>query len=578
MCGLLGRLSYAAPLPANGLGAALATLAHRGPDGQGFWRSACGRIELGHTLLSTVVEAGADQPITDAHGNTVVANAEFYGHETIRGWLTARGEALASRSDCAILAPLYRSFGAEMFSALRGEFAFVLWDPARQRLWAARDRFGIKPLYYAEIGNVFYVASEVKTLFALGVPARWDREALAIYQAAHLPAGRTLFAGVHSVPPGHYLEVTAEGIILHRYWAYPTAAETLADPVSTVREGLIEAIDLRRRSHVAVGTYLSGGLDSTSIVGIQRVLSDQRITALTVTFPGSELDETPTARASAAAIGGVELIEVRACEEALAVCFESAVLGSEAPCSNAHGAAKYMLSARAKAEGLTVVLTGEGADEIFWGYPHLTQAWVGSVPHWLADDDGDTALWRELYQPELAEFARSQSASRILRDNLAALEQGPTEGVAGSAWLWTRTVLPNYLLRTLGDGVEMANGIEGRQPFLDHHLAEAVIPLGEQWKLRGGHPKALLRMAVQSFVPPEVVRGSKRPFLSPPAKGALRGRLLALAAAHAGEIPAFDADAVMRIVKKLSTAGQDMDPMLFELAALGVLQKHFACS
>jgi len=547
---------------------------HRGPDGAGLWRSDCGRVELGHRLLSTVASSGTAQPIVDAEGIVVSANAELYGHDAIRTRLVGLGETPVGASDCAIIGPLHRRLGWGLFPQLRGEFAFLLWDPRAERLLAARDRFGIKPLYHAEHDGVLLFASEIKGLFALGLPPRWDREALAMYQAAHLPPGRTLFEGVHSVPPGHVLECTAAGTRLKRYWSWPRAADTDEDPTPRLRDLLFEAVELRLRSHAQRGFYLSGGLDSTSLLGISRALGHQDQTALTVSFPGSPLDEAAVARRTAAALGRVELLEVRCDAASLAGDFVPSVLASEAPCSNAHGAAKHRLSARARSAGLKVVLTGEGADELFWGYPHLHAPWEGAAPPWMSAD-ADTATWRGLYafEPSL----RPEQAGPTLRRALQELEDGPADGPAASTWLWSRTVLPNYLLRTLGDGVEMAHGVEGRQPFLDHHLAEQVIPLATRWRSGRAQNKMMLRRMVAGFVPPEVLRTPKRPFLSPPVAGPLRRLLLDLVTETAPGISAFDADAVQRLLPSLEAGGVEGDPLLFELASLAVLQRAFDC-
>src|SRR5262249_33216544 len=271
MCGIAAFFSTKAPSPTHILQKAVATLHHRGPDHQGQWISADQRVGLGHARLSIIDLKGGDQPIASENGRLRIGvNGEFYDFERIRCELEGKGHRFGTRSDSEIALHLYEDFGVHCLPHLRGEFAFVIWDTPNQTLFAARDRFGIKPLFYAFHQDTLFLASEVKALFAAGLPARWDQESFYHHATGPSLCDRTLFEGVHQVPPGYYLLATRNSLRLLRYWDfdYPTSAELASRNhsdefyIEQFREVLDEAVRLRMRADVPVGCYLSGGLDS----------------------------------------------------------------------------------------------------------------------------------------------------------------------------------------------------------------------------------------------------------------------------------------------------------------------------
>src|SRR5260370_12115247 len=219
MCGIVAIFSRNAPISVEAVERATKSLYHRGPDGQRHWSSPDCRVALGHARLSIIDLTTGDQPIANEDERLrIIVNGEFYGYESIQKELEQRGHKLRTRSDSEIALHLYEELAADCLRQLRGEFALVIWDGVNRRIFAARDRFGIKPLFYALHEGTLYLASEVKALFAAGVPARWDGEI--VYDSGDFGAnqGRTLFNGVFQVPPGHYLVATDEHIQLSRYW------------------------------------------------------------------------------------------------------------------------------------------------------------------------------------------------------------------------------------------------------------------------------------------------------------------------------------------------------------------------
>jgi asparagine synthase (glutamine-hydrolysing) len=218
MCGVVAIFSQTGRVSPDALNRAVQTLHHRGPDGQRTWVAPNGQVALGHARLSIIDLVTGDQPIANEDSSAwIVVNGEFYGYEATQRELEAGGHRLRTRSDSEIALHLYEDLGTQFVHRLRGEYAFVLWDERARKLFAVRDRFGVKPLFYAMHDGTLYIASEIKALFAAGVPARWDAEAL-YFSVGLTPPGRTLFEGVHALPPGHYLTADSNGIAVTQYW------------------------------------------------------------------------------------------------------------------------------------------------------------------------------------------------------------------------------------------------------------------------------------------------------------------------------------------------------------------------
>ena len=446
----------------------------------------------------------------------------------------------------------------------------MLWDETRQELFAARDRFGIKPLFFAWHRGALYLASEVKALFAAGVPARWSREGLFDAAVMGMPPTGTLFDGVSQVPPGHYLLAGPSGMQLCRYWdfSYPeaeslTPVRSDADWADELHATLDEAVRLRLRADVPVGCYLSGGLDSCSVIGLAARHLSTPIRAFTLAFEDGAYDEAPIAREMAAR-ANAEFYPIPIRQADLAEHFADAAWNAEALFINAHGVAKYVLSRAVRDAGYKVVLTGEGSDEILAGYPHFRRDMLlydnagqdpeavrtslaeleqsNAVSRGLLLPDGDSApldavrnalgfvpSWMEAAGGRLYKMQALWSADAVAQlDGRAAfgemLDGLPIrDRLAGRApvnqalYLWAKTVLPNYILTVLGDRMEMAHSVEGRVPFLDHEVVELISRMPVHLKIRGMTEKFVLREAARPVLTDTVYRRQKHPFLSPPA-------------------------------------------------------------
>jgi asparagine synthase (glutamine-hydrolysing) len=583
MCGIVAMYAMQDRIREDALERATRRLIHRGPDGQRTWVSADGLVGLGHARLSIIDLDTGDQPIAGEDERLqIVVNGEFYDHERIQRDLSRRGHRLRTRSDSEIALHLYEDHGTDCLRHLRGEFAFALWDGRERQLFAARDRFGIKPLYYAQRDGVLYLASEAKALFAAGIPARWDRSAF--FQALHHyapPMNRSLFEGVCQVPAGHYLTASGDRFQVVRYWDfdYPRAEEHRAtggdaEYADRFREALDEAVRLRLRADVPVGCYLSGGLDSCAVLGLAASHHAGPIRAFTLTFDRPDYDEGPIAREMAER-AGAEFHPIPVSQSDLADHFLDAAVHVETLAINAHGVAKYLLSRAVRDAGYKVVLTGEGSDEILAGYPHFrrdmllhdaegqdravverlleelrasnpvsrglllpdgeataldgARAALGFAPSWLEANATIAHKLRGLFSADFAAEVAGRDASRELIDGLDWHgELAGRSPLNQSLYLWSKVVLPNYVLTFLGDRMEMAHSVEGRVPFLDHRVVELCRDLPISQKIRGMVEKHVLREAARPVLTATVYGRHKHPFVAPPAALEREGRLYEL--------------------------------------------------
>lgn len=603
MCGITAVLSSGAPVSADAVRAGIAALDHRGPDGRGHWLSPDRSIALGHARLSIIDLQTGDQPIANEDESLwIVANGEFYDFERIRRTLEARGHRFRTRSDSEIALHLYEDLGPECVHELRGEFAFVIWDGRNQRLFAARDRFGVKPLFYAHWRSALYLASEVKALFAMGVPAAWSTES--VYAGGFMvPGERTLFRHVQNLPPGHFLRASRESARVHQYWDidYPADANgktgsgsngrSEAEWVEGFRQVLEDAVKTRLRADVPVGCYVSGGIDSCAVLGLAALHHSGPIRSYTLTFESPQYDESPIAREMALR-AGADYHPVPVTQGDLATHFRDAVLHAELPCLNAHSVAKYMLSRAVRDSGYKVVLTGEGSDEILAGYPHfrrdmllyhtagqspaevdrllkelessnqvsrgilmpegeadsgvICKQVLGFVPSWV---DTQTGLARRVRDLMRDDFLAGQNGVDVMGGVLASVDVRARllgrNAVHVALYLWAKTALPHYILTNLGDRMEMAHSVEGRVAFMDHHVAEYLHQVPVALKIRGMTEKYILREAVKDVITDTAYARQKHPFLSPPATLHPEERLHALLqdtlrGAGAGAVPFLD--------------------------------------
>lgn len=641
MCGIVGGLTRR-PIDPIRLDHALATLRHRGPDGTGSWIAPDGCAFLAHDRLAIIGLDNGAQPIAhhdqDVH---LAVNGEFYGYAAIRERLRAAGCVFRTESDSEIALHLYMTDPTGFAQHLCGEFALLIADRRNGTMLAMRDRFGIKPLFYAVRDGSVVFASEVKALLALGIPARWNRQAVLQDLFHVMPSGSSMFEGIHAVPPGHYAIARNGAVTLHRYWdmSYSSAA-TLAtdrrsdeDIISGFREVLERSVRERMVADVEVGVYLSGGIDSCAVLAIAQREAARPLRAFTLAFDDDGHDESVLARAQADYCGAALQI-LRATSGMIADSYADAVWHAETPFINAHGAAKFLLSRAVRDAGIKTVLTGEGADEMLGGYAHFRRdALFYQLPRppsavlrtriaELRARDGPAAgllrydaIPHDLLEPVrtrlgwlpswLATFATLGKAALALarKDWIASLEDAepyasafadiPIEAqLAGrdplnqSLYLWSAFQLPAFMLAILGDRMEMAHGVEGRVPFLDHRLTDYAGSLPVRMKINGTREKHVLREAARDLLAPAIREQSKRPFMAPPARlhgddamRALFGDIFS--SKLLDEQPIFDPAAVRELFDSYShrpAARAQADAMMNRVLSTTLMHARFAMS
>ena len=541
---------------------------HRGPDGRNIWHDAKRQIGLGHARLSIIDLHHGHQPLKNQDATCIaVVNGELYDYKRIRAELQADGAVFRTESDSEILLHLWEKYGAECVHHMRGEFSFVLWDARQEVLFIGRDRFGIKPLYFAHHQDTWYFASEVKALKSLGVPLCFESTATMLAFTYGLCDSRTLFDGIEQLPPGHTLLLSKSHSSLKKYWDfnYPLRGETskidFQDAVSTVRSHLLESVKLRLGADVPVSVYLSGGIDSSVLAGMAQQVSSYAPKCYTVSFQDANYDELAFARETAQQFH-LPLQVVSVSDNDLAEHFSEAIYRSESLIENPAPIAKFLLSREVHRNGDRVVLTGEGSDEIFGGYPHFRQDVYlhnreGQDPAELKDFQEELTKANALFSGGLmGDFVASgqkdfdtllgftpmiyktisSTSERVLglfdefslvakkKDSLAKMFLSSFEinsQMAGrdplniSMYLWSKSFLINRLLRAYGDGMEMSHSVEGRVPFLDHKLVEFVKTLPTHFKSRGLTDKYILREAAKPFISESIYRRQKHPFSAP---------------------------------------------------------------
>ena len=565
MCGIAGQLSlpgterdlrYSSPAARATVSAMCDALYHRGPDDVGMFAS--GPLVMGMRRLSIIDLAGGQQPISNEDGTvSVVCNGEIYNYRELAAGLRRRGHVFRTGSDVEVIVHLYEEHGLEFVRYLRGMFAFAVWDARERRLVLGRDRLGIKPLHFATDGRRLLFGSEIKALLAAGVDREVNFEALHHYLSlSYVPAPHTLYAHIQKLLPAHLLVVEEGEIHLERYWhlEYPTQPEGV--PVREYAEALdallVDAVRSHLVSDVPVGVFLSGGLDSATVLSLMREQISGEIKTFSVGFADGSFNELERARATANRFetDHHEMVIPSSVTDVIPALIEA----FDEPFADSSAIPLYYLSRFAR-EHVKVVLSGEGGDEIFAGYQTYIASklahWYRQLPRRVARSMVPGLVNRLPVSHRRVSF--DYKAKRFVRgallpaagahlswkeiftdDGKAALYAGgrngftPTSDLYANAysgcpsedWLTrllhvdTEIGLPDDML-TKVDRVTMAHALEARVPLLDHLLVEFMASVPSRLKLHGFTTKYLLRRAVRTRLPRTVLRGPKRGFNVP---------------------------------------------------------------
>ncbi len=578
MCGIAGIALLASGLPPteSDVRSMLPAIAHRGPDGEGVYVGT--GIALGHRRLSIIDLAGGAQPIANEDATIwTTFNGEIFNYVELRCELEAAGHRFRSNTDTEVIVHGYEEWGDDFVQRLNGQFAIGLWDARRRRLTLLRDRPGILPLYHSVHGGRLHFASEVKSILAT-LPHAPRLDALGLDQifTGWAPAApRTAFEGISELPPGHRLVLESGAISVEPYWCweYPPMGEHDSRSEAALRDELYallaDATRIRLRADVPVGAYLSGGLDSSALVALIRTHSDAPLRTFSIGFDSAEHDEREYQDRLVAHLGVDHARTVCSTAEVGEGFFET-VRFAEMPILRTAPVPMRLLSAEVRRRDYRVVLTGEGADEVFGGYDLFKETKIrrfwsrdpGSAKRplllkrlypWL-DVGGNqglsflrnfygvgldapdaplfshltrfqtTAQAKQFYHPEFAAGLRVAAEDELLA--IVPRAAATWDPFHRAQQLEARTLMSGYLLSAQGDRQLMANSVEGRFPFLDHRVIEFAARLDPRLKMRVLNEKYLLKRAMAPLLPREIVGRHKQPYRAPDIPAFFSGRPL----------------------------------------------------
>lgn len=629
MCGIAGivNLVGGSSPQRESLSRMLTALQHRGPDENGIYLDEC--AGLAHTRLSIIDLSGGQQPLSDGEASPwwIVFNGEIFNYRELRLELLAAGHSFKTHSDTEVLLHCWREWGVKGLSKLNGQWAFAAWHPETGELVLSRDRLGVRPLYYAEHAGRVVFGSEVKALFAGDptLPRRFSASGLHETFTFWAPvAPRTVFEDIAELPPGCVRTYRDGKVVEQHYWEpdyTPDFAGDLDEATEAVEAALQTATELRMlRADVDVGCYLSGGLDSSLIAALGLRAKGERFCTFSLRFEDAEFDETPFQRKMAAHLG-TDHRELVVSRRDIAECFTQVMTAIERPILRTAPAPLFLLSKLVRQSGIKVVLTGEGADEMFAGYdifregvvrrfwarqpksgirprllerlyPYLAQSPVAqrgmarqffgknlerSLQAGFTHDLRwtTTSAVKRLFRAELREAGVGDPV-RALLDALPPAFQG-WPPLSQDQYLEVRTLLSGYLLSSQGDRMLMGNSVEGRFPFLDHHVVSLANSLPPHFKLNGLKEKFVLKRLGKRLIPDDVLKRPKQPYRAPDAAsfiGENRPEFVdeCLREVTTHNVGVFDARAVTALWNKCRTTANlsNTDNM----ALVGVISTH----
>jgi asparagine synthase (glutamine-hydrolysing) len=570
MCGIAGYLQFDDGPPKRALlRRMISSLLHRGPDATGVHTA--GPAGLAHARLSIIDLAGGAQPMSTVDGKLwITFNGEIFNYVELREELIAKGYRFGTRSDTEVILNAYREYGQDCVHHFNGQWAFAIWEADPRRLFLARDRAGVRPLYYASTPTTFFFASEIKALLASGaVPAEIDYRALdQIFTLWVTLPPRTAFKNIQQLPPGCSMVIENGRTRVRQYWslAYEERPEMAARRENALADELLallaDATRIRLRSDVPVGAYLSGGIDSTVTTALAKRIVQDRLRSFSITFDDAEFDEARYQN-EASSFLGTQHSSVCCSSSDIARIFPEVIRHSEQPIIRTAPAPMFLLSGLVRRSGFKVVLTGEGADEVLGGYDIFKEAKIRRFWSRRPDSRWRPLLLRRLYpymdniqrqpaaylrhffrvtqqdieSPFFSHLPRWDLTARLklllsedLRaeirsyDALGELEAAlPSEYHRWSYFgraehLEAKYLMPGYILSSQGDRMAMAHSVEGRHPFLDYRVMQFAAGLPARVKMKALDQKHLLKVASRELIPETIRRRPKQPYRAPDGK------------------------------------------------------------
>ena len=619
MCGIAGLLNFPKKNGKAALEKMLSAIAHRGPDDCGSFSDK--RVALGHQRLSIIdLSSLGHQPMLTADKRYVIVyNGEVYNYRDIRTDLQQKGYSFRSDSDTEVILYAFAEWGSDCLQAFNGMFAFAIYDTFEKKVFMARDRLGIKPLYLARLpeGRLIF-ASEIRAITQSGLfEAKLNEQVLSVFlKYQSVPPPQTLVRGIELLPAGHYLSVDKEGIEEKKYWdASQSKGNGLpgneASPEQTVRQLFETGVQNRLIADVPLGAFLSGGIDSSLIVGVMSQFSERSVKTFTVAFEDERFEDGRYARLVAQKFN-TEHTEVSLSLDDLLHQVPDALAAQDHPSGD--GINTYIVSKAARQSGLTVVLSGLGGDELFAGYAgfgrlyrqqQFRQAWkflpsafrknfgtslekyapsikVHKLAQMLQTDGSLSTVYpltRQFYAPGQIENLLSSSMPNnhrdpyieLLQKHLPVLQQQSQRVISQISFAELNTYMHDVLLRDT-DQMSMAKALEIRVPFLDHKLVEYVMTLSDHQKFKKGHQKFLLVNAFKDILPLEVVNRPKQGFIMP-FDSWMRGPLREMCKNHLNTVaalPVFNSTAVQQMWMDFQRGSKTISwSRLWLLVALG---------
>lgn len=608
MCGIAG---YFGPTPGGlspkaVLDRMVKAIIHRGPDEQGIHADIGGG--LAHARLSIIDLSSGQQPMTNEDGSIWVSfNGEIFNYLELNEPLAARGHQFRSRCDTETILHSYEEKQEACVEDFNGDFAFALWDKRQHRLMLARDRMGVRPVYYTFVGETILFASEMKALLAIpGVKAQIDPIAIdQVFTFWHPLAPRTTFKGIYELPPAHVLIAQGGKVTIKPYWRLTYRDRHDATPVDEtlateqLHDLLVDATRIRLRSDVPVGAYLSGGLDSSVTTALIRNFTQAHLRTFSVTFETAEFDESRFQQQLVNELH-TEHTSILCTRQDIGEMFPDVIRHTERPVLRTAPGPLYRLASHVRGCDFKVVMTGEGADEVLAGYdifkeakirrywarqpasarrplmlrklyPYLLNLQGQPQPYLEAffrsglDDPGNpffshlprwgmTSRLKQLFSDDLRDRIGDYDAIDELRGQLPS-DFGNWHSLSQAQFLEAGYLLPGYILSSQGDRMGMAHAVEGRFPFLDHRLVEFANSLPPRLKLRGLVEKYILRKAMERHLPPAIAHRPKQPYRAPDAESFFGADapdyVCDLLSEHAVKRAGlFDAPAVAKLVDK----------------------------
>jgi asparagine synthase (glutamine-hydrolysing) len=567
MCGISGIIDYNQPPSEPLLRRMIGFLRHRGPDAFGLYLDRA--AGLAHARLSIIDLSGGDQPIHNENKTLwIVYNGEVFNYPELRQDLITRGHQFYTRTDTEILVHLYEEYGPEMLSKLNGQFALALWDLQKKQLFLARDRMGIRPLFYKQDGGLLVFASEIKSIFADPTTQRTlDPKTLSDVFTCWSPLGaETAFKGINQIPPGHYGIFSPKGLSVNSYWKLPYSSSIneerkLSEWTEELKDLLYDATRIRLRADVPVGAYLSGGLDSTYTTSLVKRFFNNELRTFSVSFTDERFDE---AQYQEKAVNSLRTnhSSIRCTENDIGVSFPEVIWHTEVPLLRTAPAPMYRLARLVRENQFKVVLTGEGSDEIFGGYDIFKEDKIrrfcarrpesGLRPRLFSrlypdifTGDGARALSfvKGFFQKNLTEVDSPFYSHLIRWENTAQIKRFFSESLkeelinsspfsmryaallppdftswdplSRAQFTEMELFLSNYLLSSQGDRMAMAHSVEGRFPFLDYRVVEFACRVPPRFRMNGLKEKFLLRRAAAGLIPDELAQRPKQPYRAP---------------------------------------------------------------